>query len=118
MNLCPLLEDQVRIQADAILLWKRWMIGLVVFGLVIVILATFRLLPGGSPSGSQVIQLGGLSVSLLSVFPYREMGPRKERLATYRFMLERLRILDHLSAEDQTALLTMANDALKETMKR
>ncbi len=118
MNLCPLLEDQVRIQAESILLWKRWMFVLILCGVVILILATLRLLPGGNPSGSQVIQLGGLSVSLLSVFPYREMGPRKERLATYRYMLDRFRLFDHLSAEDQTALLSMANDALKETIKR
>ena len=32
MNLCPVLENQVRVQADAIALWKRVGIGLVVFG--------------------------------------------------------------------------------------
>ena len=118
MNLSPILEDQVQIQTEAIVLWKRWMVGLILSGVVILILATFRLFPGGNPSGDQVIQLGGLSVSLLSVFPYREMGSKKERLATYRFMLDRFRLFDHLSAEDQASLLTMANDALKETIKR
>ena len=105
MNLCPLLESQVRIQAEAIVLWKRWMVGLVLCGFVILAGAEFKLFPGGGLSGSGVIQIGGLFISLLGVFPYREIVPRKERLATYSFRPQRFRLYDQLCIEDRNKLL-------------
>ena len=118
MDLCPLLEDQVRIQAEAIALWKKWMCGLVLAGAAILAAGQFRWFPGAGPSGSEIVKLGGLFVGVLAGFPYREMVPRKERLATYQFLLARLRSLDALSAADQNNLLSLAHDALKETIKR
>jgi hypothetical protein len=116
MNLSPLLEQQVRIQAEAINLWKRWMIGLVLGGVVILISA--QLLNLGGPAGGEIVKIGGAFVSMLAALPYREIVPRKERLATYSFLLERLRLLDSLPTGDQADLLSLANDALKETLKR
>ena len=47
----------------------------------------------------------------------KEMIPRKERLATYQFLLTKLCSPD-LSPDDRPMLLSWANDALKETLKR
>lgn len=120
MNLSLLLEQQVRIQAEAITLWKRLMAGQIFGGVVLLISA--QLLPTGSIEGGgiikNIIKFGGAVMSLLAGLPYREIVPRKERLATYSFLLERLRLLDSLSSRDQADLLSLANDALKETLKR
>lgn len=118
MDLCPLLEDQVRIQADAIALWKKWMCSLVLAGVAILVAGQFRWFPGAGPSGGEIVKVGGIFVGLLAAFPYRETVPRKERLATYQFLLVQLRSFDTLCAADQNALLLLANDALKETIKR
>jgi len=116
MNLSPLLEEQVRIQAEAISLWKRWMVGLVLAGLAIVVSA--QVFTVGGPASADIIKIGGAFVSILAAFPYREIVPRKERLATYSFLLERFRSFDSLTDEDRVTLLSLANDALKETLKR
>ena len=116
MNLCPLLEQQVRIQAEAITLWKRWMVGLVLGGVVILISAQLWKL--GGPASGDIIKIGGTFISMLAVLPYREIVPRKELLATYSFLLDRFRLLDSLSTQDRSDLLSLANDALKETLKR
>jgi len=118
MNLCPVLENQIRIQSESITAWKRWMLALVASGGVILALALLGVIPGRTPSLQEIIGAGGLSVSLLGVYPYREMVPRKERLATYRFLLDQFQSFETLSSEDKSALLSMANDALKETIKR
>jgi hypothetical protein len=116
MNLSPLLEQQVRIQADAITLWKRWMVGLILGGVAILVAAQLSTI--GGPASAEMIKIGGAFVSLLAGLPYREIVPRKERLATYSFLLERFRLLDSLSSQDQADLVSLANDALKETLKR
>jgi hypothetical protein len=118
MNLCPVLENQVRVQSEAIALWKRVGIGLVVFGLAIVAVAVFRMLRSGGPTGNEIISIGGLSISLLSAFPISQMQARKERLETFSFYLQQFRSFDQLSPADQESILSLANDALKETARR
>ncbi|MDR3772903.1 MAG: hypothetical protein P4L26_06120 [Terracidiphilus sp.] len=118
MNFSTVLEDQVRIQTEAISTWKRWMALLVVCGVTVFLLARFNVISSNAPSVSQIVQFGGFFVTLLSVYPYREMVPRKERLATYRFLLDQFKSFERLSADDQSKLLSMATDALGETWKR
>jgi hypothetical protein len=120
MNLSLLLEHQVRIQAEAITLWKRWMVGQILGGVLLLISAQLLTIGGPESAGiiKDIVKFGGAVVSLLAGLPYREIVPRKERLATYSFLLERLRLLDSLSSRDQADLLSLANDALKETLKR
>ena len=118
MNLCPVLENQVRVQAEAIVFWKRLGIGLVLFGLAIFAVACLGMVRAGGPTGSEIISIGGLSVSLLSAFPISQMQARKERLETFSFYLQQFRSFDHLSPADQENILSLANDAIKETAKR
>lgn len=92
------------------------MVGLVLGGLFILIAAQFFQI--GGPAAADIVKIGGAFISALSALPYREMIPRKERLATYTFLLERLRSFDSLPDEDRKDLLALANDALKETLKR
>jgi len=125
VDLSPVLESQVRIQKDAIRMWQRWMIALVVIGLAVLLAGSLyflldflKIIHASAPSAGEIVQVGGLVVSLLSVYPYREMVPRKERLATYQFLVEKLKSLDGLSSEEQGQVLTLANEAIKETWKR
>ena len=116
MNLAPLLEEQVRIQAEAISLWKRWMVGLVLAGITIIISA--QLFPIVGSANSDVLKIGGTFIGVLAAFPYREIVPRKERLATYKYLLNRFMSFESLNKDEQLALLSLANEALKETLKR
>jgi hypothetical protein len=118
MNLCPVLENQVRVQAEAIALWKRVGFGLIVFGLTIVAVAAFRMLRQGGPTGNEIISIGGLSISLLSAFPITQMQARKERLETFTFYLQQFKSFDQLCAADQESILSLANEAIKDTAKR
>jgi hypothetical protein len=113
--LAPLLRDQIRIQQEAIALWKRWMFGLLAAG--IAILAAAQLLKLGGPAVSEILKLGGAFVGVLGALPYKEIIPRKERLATYQFLLTRLGS-PGLSPDARGMLLSLANDAFKETLKR
>ena len=111
----PLLKEQIRIQEQAIVLWKWWVFGLAFTGTAI--LVTAQVLRIGGPAVSEVLKLGGTFVGILGVIPYREIIPRKERLATYRFLLASLSSPIGSKAQ-QTTLLSLATDALKETLKR
>jgi hypothetical protein len=90
----------------------------VVFGLAIVAVAVFRMVRSGGPTGNEVISIGGLSISLLSAFPISQMQARKERLETFSFYLRQFRSFAQLSPADQESILSLANDAIKETAKR
>ena len=116
MNLSSLLQEQVRIQKEAITLWKIWIVALIFAGVLIIALAQLVKIAGAA--GGEIIKIGGAFISILSAFPYREMGSRKERLATYTFLLERFQSFDSLTNEDRATLMSLANDALKETLKR
>lgn len=111
----PLLREQIRIQEEAIRLWKWSIFGLVAAG--VAILAAAQFLKLGGPAVGEILKLGGAFVGVLGVIPYREMIPRKERRAAYRYLLAGLSS-SGLTEEGRTELLALAAEAFKEMVKR
>jgi hypothetical protein len=114
--LYPIIEEQVYIQQRAIVLWKMWIFGLAFSGLIILFSA--QLFAIGGPAAGDIIKIGGAFISVLAAFPFREMVSRRERLAVYMSLSVRFKSFESLSKPDQTALLSLANDALREALKR
>lgn len=114
--LYPIIEEQVYSQQRAIALWKRWIFGLVISGLIILFSAQFFAI--GGPAAGDIVKIGGAFISVLAAFPFREMISRNERLQLYMALCNRFKSFDLLSKADQAVLLSLANDALHEGLKK
>ena len=69
-------------------------------------------------AGPEMMKLAGAFVGSIAVFPYREITPREERIATYSFLLRAIDSYDVLPVDERERLLGLVIDAMKETMKR
>ena len=111
----PYFEEQIEIQREAIVSFKRWMVGFVILGLVIissVILFNNKL---GS-TGSQITSIGGVFIGALSAFPYREIAPRRSRIASYNLLKKGFEKIKDLPSDDQQKLKELAHETLKKNL--
>ncbi|MBD0325858.1 MAG: hypothetical protein ICV68_05470 [Pyrinomonadaceae bacterium] len=108
----PYFEEQIKIQRDAITSFKRWMVGFALLGILIVlgvIIFNERLSQVASP----VIGVGGVFISSLAAFPYREITPRRSRIVSYDLLRRNFEKLNELSLEDQQRLKELAVETIK-----
>ena len=114
--LSPLIEEEKRIQQEAIILSKRWIFCLVGGGITILLLA--QIFPIAGPAATDIVKVGGLFLGTLAALPFREIMYRKERLAVYVFLYNQFKDFDSRSQKEQATLLALATDALREALKR
>lgn len=115
IDYAPYFEEQIRIQYQAIISFKRWMIGFVLLGLLIilgVILFNQRLTSVASP----VIGIGGVFISSLAAFPYREITPRRSKIASYDLIKRSFENFNELTPDDQQKLKDLAIETLKKSL--
>ncbi|MGH7785137.1 MAG: hypothetical protein ACREO5_15015, partial [Candidatus Binatia bacterium] len=110
------LEKQIAIQREAIERWRRWFVALVIGGIGVFIAGQLVAIIG--VPGNEMMKLAGAFVGVVSVFPYQQITPREERIATYTILLQAVGAYDGLEPEEQTHLRLLIDDAMKETFKR
>jgi hypothetical protein len=110
------LEEQITIQRRAIARWKLWALLLVGGG--ILIFAAGQIVGALGVAGTEMMKLAGAFVGTVAVFPYREITPREERIATYNVLLGGVGSYAALSADEQLKLIAVITDAMMETLKR
>lgn len=111
----PFFEEQINLQREAIVSFKRWMGGFVFAGMLIILCAVVfnKSLPGVA---SQIVGVGGVFIGALAAFPYREIIPRRSRIVTYNLLKSSFERLDNYSAEDQQRLKALADETIKKTI--
>ena|ERR1041384_7290704 len=110
----PYFGELISIQENAIASFKRWAGGFVFIGLVILVsaLLMYTRVPGGG-GASQVVGIGGVIMSALAAFPYREIAPRKSRIVTYSLLKQGFEKFPDLSEEDRKRLRDLADETIK-----
>jgi hypothetical protein len=115
LDYAPYFEEQIKIQQQAIVSFKRWMMGFVALGLLIVlgvILFNQKL----SSLASPIIGIGGVFVTSLSAFPYREITPRRSRIASYDLLKRNFEKFNQLPPDDQQKLKDLAIETVKKSL--
>jgi hypothetical protein len=108
----PYFEGLIFIQESAIVSFKRWAVVFVLIGGAIIGLA---LVPNSPVQGvvSQVTGIGGVFISALSAFPYREIAPRRSRIVTYVLLKQGFEKFPSLSDEDRKRLRDLADETIR-----
>lgn len=112
MDFLPYIDEQIKIQRQAISAFKIWLLILVAAGISIVLLSMIlgRLYPAAS---SDLVKLGGGFVALLGVFPGKEIYPRKETIAKYDCLRQNFSNYEKLSPDDQKLLTALTTQMFK-----
>jgi hypothetical protein len=118
LDYVPYFEEQIVIQQHAIHSFKRWMVGFVVLGVLIIALAiTFnqtKILTGIS---SQIISLGGVFISALAAFPYREITPRRVRISSLGLLKRGFEHYEKYPPDEQQKLKELAIELVRNNIK-
>ena len=112
INYVPYFQDLVTIQESAIGSFKRWagvfvLVGLVIVGIALVLNTKLQGL------ASQITGIGGLFFGTLAAFPYREIAPRRSRIATYMLLKHGFERFPELSEEDRKRLRDLADETIR-----
>lgn len=115
MNPTLLFEEQIKIQEKTIQIFKLLILVLLIVGISILLIATILFIKDRQ---IEIISIGGFFISALSTIPYKEIPPRKERIATYKYLIKNFEENQDASSSEQEMLMNITTDAIKETMKR
>lgn len=115
VDYAPYFEEQIKIQQEAIISFKRWMVGFVLLGLLIV-LGVLLLNQKLSTLASPVIGIGGVFVTSLAAFPYKEITPRRSRIASYDLLKRNFEKFNELPPDDQQKLKDLAIETVKKSL--
>lgn len=116
MNFVALLRKQIEIQEQTIRNFKLWTLGVISVGLILIVLSF--LLPAGG-NGPDWFKFGsGIFTGALAGFPFSQIAPRRERIATY---LEIIMCFDECEGEPlerREECVRFASKVIEETSKR
>ena len=115
LDYAPYFEEQIKIQQEAIISFKRWMVGFVLLGLLIV-LGVLLFNQKLSTLASPVIGIGGVFVTSLAAFPYKEITPRRSRIASYDLLKRNFEKFNELPPDDQQKLKDLAIETVKKSL--
>ena len=116
MNFIYFFQEQIRIQEQVIRSFKWWVAGLILSGIGIILFAA--LMDITQDLKSDLIKIAGLFVAALAAFPYKEIAPRREKVALYKCLKQNFEETINVPTNDKQMLIQLAIDAMKETMKR
>lgn len=111
----PYLEEQIAIQRDAISTFKRMSVVIAVLGLVILgaaLLGKDFL----SDTLEKVLGYGGLLTGGMIFFPYRELAPRRAKIATYKLLQGGFASFPNLPADEQQRLIGLADKVIESSL--
>jgi hypothetical protein len=108
----PYFGELISIQEKAIVSFKKWAGGFILIGLMIIALALIMnvWIQGAV---SQIVGVGGVFMSALSAFPYREIAPRRSRIITYYLLKHGFEKFPSLSEEDRRRLRDLADETIR-----
>ena len=116
MDYVPYFEEQIKIQQDAIVSFKRWMVGFVLLGMLIIVgTITFNNKLGAL--ASPIFGIGGLLVSTLAAFPYREITPRRSKIGSYLLLKRSFEKINDLPNDEQQKLKELAVETIRNNIK-
>jgi hypothetical protein len=116
MDFASYFEDQINVQKRAIRIFKFWIIGLCVAGIMIFII-TFLIDDKKEPI-AEITKIGGAFIAALSTFPYREIIIRREKIITYQYLKLNFEKTVMKRSKQYSLLLELVIDAMKDTLKR
>lgn len=114
-SLHGLLDTQIGIQKDAIYGYRMASGALFLLGIAFI---AFALSVPSAFAADIIKAAAGLFGIAFSALPYKEIPPRRERIATYTHLKTALLSFDSLSAEEQQSLLDLVKRAIDETLRR
>lgn len=114
MNFAAYYENLIQIQHKAIRSWWVWVICVILGGAAIIISSL------GLDSGtrSDLIKLGGLFIGVCAAYPYKEIPPRRERIATYSQLKQYFETARVSEEEKRQMFMGLTAEAFKGAMQR
>ena len=112
-------EELIRIHQDAISSFKKWVTVLVIAGIAILILASvawIMVLRGKIDSNlvPSLVSIIGSFVSVSSLFPYKEITPRRITIAKYTQLRTECERIKELPSSQQEIRIREINQLLSE----
>lgn len=108
----PYFERLIFIQEKAISSFKRWAVGILLIGLLIIVgVLIWR--TEIQPVVAQIAGVGGAFIGTLAAFPYKEIAPRRSRILTYALLKQSFERFSSLSDEDRKRLRDLADETIK-----
>jgi hypothetical protein len=114
MDFTDYYENLIEIQQKAIRSWWIWVICVVIGGAAIVISS----LVFASGATSDLIKLGGAFIGVCAAYPYKEIPPRRERIATYTQLKSYFETAKIPEEEKHQLFMNLTAEAFKGTMQR
>jgi hypothetical protein len=117
MNYAHLFEEHIRVQQQAIRSSGIWAALLFTLGAALILFSLLgnldkALIP-------EMIKLsGGFVMSGLSFYQIKDVIQRRERIASYSYLKRSFEETEKLPLEEQTKLVEIAIETLRETMRR
>jgi len=113
IDYAPYFQELITIQERAIMSFKRWAVGFVFIGVMIIALAVILTELKIQGVASQIVGMGGIFIGALSAFPYKEIAPRRSRIITYALLKQSFEKFPNLSDEDRKRLRDLADETIK-----
>jgi hypothetical protein len=109
----PYFQQLITIQEKAIISFQRWagvfvLAGLAIIGIALALNTNFQTLV------SQITGIGGLFFgTVAAAVPYKEIAPRRARIASYVLLKQGFEKFAELCEEDRKRLRDLADDTIK-----
>jgi len=107
----PYLQNQIETQRKAIISFKWWFWGLLVFGIGIFFLTFF--IKFENDIIANVTKLGGGLISVVSALPFSQILTRREKLNKYDWLKSNLKALRNKKSKDYNTVEQIIIDDMK-----
>jgi hypothetical protein len=114
MDFAAYYESLIQIQRKAIRSWWVWVICVVLGGAAIVIGSMVF----ASGATSDLIKLGGAFIGVCAAYPYKEIPPRRERIASYTQLKHFFETATVSDEEKRQLFMNLTADAFRGAMQR
>jgi hypothetical protein len=114
MDFAAYYENLIQIQRKAIRSWWIWVICVVLGGAAMIISSLWL----ASGTTSDLIKLGGAFIGVCATYPYKEIPPRRERIASYTQLKQFFETADVSAEEKRQLFMNLTAEAFKGAMQR
>ena len=114
MDFAGYYDNLIQIQQKAIRTWWIWVICVVLGG--VAILVSSLLFASGATS--DLAKLGGAFIGVCAAYPYKEIPPRRERIASYTQLKQFFELAVVSDEEKRQLFMSLTAEAFKGAMQR
>lgn len=114
MNFAAYYENLIQIQQKAIRSWWIWVICVILGGAAIVVSSWVW----SSEATSLFTKLGGVFIGVCAAYPYKEIPPRRERIASYSQLKQFFETAEITDEEKRQLFMSLTAEAFKGAMQR